>query len=39
MLHALMYLYVDPSYAKAGEGGLQGLMLNLYIINNNNNNN
>ena len=32
MTHALMYLYLNPSCAKAVEGGLQGLKYKLIII-------
>ena len=32
MSHALMYLYLNPSCAKAGEVGLQGLMYKLILI-------
>ena len=32
MTHALMYLYLNPSCAKAVEGGLQGLKYKLITI-------
>ena len=32
MTHTLMYLHLNPSCAKAVEGGLQGLKYKLIII-------